>query len=36
VGILNRAIYYVKNGIKAIWVFDGKAPELKIEEVDHT
>jgi len=33
VGLLNRTIQFMENGIKPIWVFDGKAPELKRGEI---
>lgn len=33
VGLLNRTIQFMDNGIKPIWVFDGKAPTLKNGEV---
>ncbi len=33
VGLLNRTIQFLENGIKPIWVFDGKAPTLKNGEV---
>ena len=32
-GILNRTIQFIKNGIKPIWVFDGAPPELKLDEL---
>jgi flap endonuclease-1 len=33
VGLFNRSISFMENKIKPIWVFDGKPPELKMEEV---
>lgn len=30
-GLLSRSILMLENGIKPIWVFDGKPPELKLE-----
>lgn len=29
VGLFHRTIQFLENGIKPIWVFDGKPPELK-------
>lgn len=29
VGLFNRTIQFMENGVKPIWVFDGKPPELK-------
>lgn len=29
VGLFNRSVMLLENGIKPIWVFDGKPPELK-------
>lgn len=31
-GLFNRCVYFKKNNIKAIFVFDGKAPKLKEKE----
>jgi len=33
VGLMNRTIQFMENGIKPIWVFDGKAPDLKRGEI---
>jgi flap endonuclease-1 len=33
VGLFNRTLMLMENGIKPIWVFDGKPPELKREEL---
>jgi len=33
VGLFNRTIWFLENGVKPIWVFDGKPPELKSEEL---
>ena len=29
IGLFNRNIQFLENGVKPVWVFDGKAPELK-------
>lgn len=29
VGLFHRTIQFLENGVKPIWVFDGKPPELK-------
>ncbi|CAI2372154.1 unnamed protein product [Moneuplotes crassus] len=34
VGILNRTLSLLDHGIKPIWVFDGKAPQLKAGELE--
>lgn len=34
VGIFHRTIQFMENGVKPIWVFDGKPPELKAKELD--
>ena len=34
VGIFHRTIQFMENGIKPIWVFDGKPPKLKSKELD--
>lgn len=34
VGILNRSLTLLNNGIKPVWVFDGKPPELKSDELE--
>ena len=34
VGLLNRTLSLLEHGIKPIWVFDGKAPELKSGELE--
>jgi len=33
VGLFHRTIQFMENGIKPIWVFDGKPPQLKAEEI---
>jgi len=33
VGLFNRTIQFLSQGIKPIWVFDGKPPEMKAEEL---
>lgn len=33
-GLLNRSIMMMENGIKPAWVFDGKPPEMKNEELE--
>lgn len=34
VGLYHRTIQFMENGVKPIWVFDGKPPELKSEELE--
>ena len=34
VGIFHRTIQFMENGVKPVWVFDGKPPELKAKELD--
>jgi flap endonuclease-1 len=34
VGIFHRTIQFLENGIKPIWVFDGKPPDMKSKELD--
>ena len=34
VGLYHRTIQFMENGVKPIWVFDGKPPELKAKELD--
>eukprot|EP00349_Pseudokeronopsis_sp_Brazil_P001325 CAMPEP_0202957534 /NCGR_PEP_ID=MMETSP1396-20130829/1892_1 /ASSEMBLY_ACC=CAM_ASM_000872 /TAXON_ID= /ORGANISM="Pseudokeronopsis sp., Strain Brazil" /LENGTH=300 /DNA_ID=CAMNT_0049675051 /DNA_START=148 /DNA_END=1050 /DNA_ORIENTATION=+ len=34
VGLFHRTIQFMENGIKPIWVFDGKPPELKAHVLD--
>ena len=34
VGIFHRTIQFLEHGIKPIWVFDGKAPDMKSAELD--
>ena len=29
VGLLNRTIMLIENGIKPVWIFDGVPPDLK-------
>jgi flap endonuclease-1 len=29
IGIFNRTIMFLEHGVKPVWVFDGKPPELK-------
>ena len=32
-GLMNRSIMMMENGIKPAWVFDGKPPEMKSDEL---
>ena len=34
VGLFHRTIQFMENGIKPIWVFDGKPPEMKAHVLD--
>ncbi len=34
VGLFHRTIQFMENGVKPIWVFDGKPPELKSYVLD--
>ena len=34
VGIFHRTIQFFEHGIKPVWVFDGKPPDLKNKELD--
>jgi flap endonuclease-1 len=34
VGLYHRTIQFMENGVKPIWVFDGKPPELKSDELE--
>lgn len=34
VGLFHRTIQFMEAGIKPIWIFDGKPPELKSKELD--
>jgi len=34
VGIFHRTIQFLEHGIKPIWVFDGKAPDMKSAELE--
>ena len=34
VGIFHRTIMFMEHGIKPIWVFDGKAPDMKEDELE--
>lgn len=34
VGIFHRTIQFLENGIKPVWVFDGKPPQMKMEELE--
>jgi flap endonuclease-1 len=34
VGLFHRTIQFMENGVKPIWVFDGKPPELKDHVLD--
>ena len=34
VGLLNKTIFMMRNGLKPIWVFDGKAPNMKAGELE--
>jgi len=31
---MNKTIFMLKNGLKPIWVFDGKPPNLKSGELE--
>ena len=33
VGIFHRTIQFLEHGIKPVWVFDGKAPDMKSDEL---
>jgi len=33
VGLFNRTIQFIENGIKPVWVFDGAPPVLKSGEL---
>jgi flap endonuclease-1 len=33
IGLLNKSLFMMKNGLKPIWVFDGKPPLLKSGEL---
>eukprot|EP00826_Nyctotherus_ovalis_P004712 TRINITY_DN1103_c0_g1_i1.p1 TRINITY_DN1103_c0_g1~~TRINITY_DN1103_c0_g1_i1.p1 ORF type:complete len:383 (+),score=133.59 TRINITY_DN1103_c0_g1_i1:125-1273(+) len=33
IGLFNRTIQFLSHGIKPVWVFDGKPPEMKKEEL---
>ena len=32
--LFHRTIQFMENGVKPIWVFDGKPPELKSDELE--
>ena len=34
VGLFHRTVQFMENGVKPIWVFDGKAPDLKSGELE--
>lgn len=34
VGLFHRTVMFMENGVKPIWVFDGKAPDLKAGELE--
>ena len=34
VGIFHRTIQFYEHGVKPVWVFDGKPPDLKNKELD--
>ena len=34
VGIFHRTIQFLENGIKPVWVFDGKPPQMKEKELE--
>ena len=34
VGLFHRTVQFMENGVKPIWVFDGKAPDLKSDELE--
>ena len=33
VGLFHRTVQFMENGIKPVWVFDGKPPDLKAGEL---
>lgn len=34
VGLFHRTVQFMENGVKPVWVFDGKPPELKNKELE--
>ena len=34
VGLFHRTVQFMENGVKPVWVFDGKPPELKSKELE--
>ena len=34
VGLFHRTVQFMENGVKPVWVFDGKAPDLKADELE--
>lgn len=34
VGLFHRTVQFMENGVKPIWVFDGKPPDLKAGELE--
>ena len=34
VGLLNKTIFMMRNGLIPIWVFDGKPPNMKAGELE--
>lgn len=34
VGLFHRTVQFMENGIKPVWVFDGKAPDMKSAELE--
>ena len=34
VGLFHRTVQFMEQGVKPIWVFDGKAPDLKADELE--
>lgn len=34
VGLFHRTVQFMENGVKPVWVFDGKAPDMKAGELE--
>ena len=34
VGLFHRTVQFMENGVKPVWVFDGKPPDLKAGELE--
>jgi len=34
VGLFHRTVQFMENGVKPVWVFDGKPPDLKNKELE--